>query len=184
MADVKKVAIFSEELISSKIFIIRGRKTMLDFDLAALYEIETKSLKRSVRRNIVRFPDDFMFELTKQEFEDLRYQFGTSRWGGARYTPMVFTEQGVAMLSGIINTERAIKVNIQIMRVLSKLRSLLESHKELLEKLDKLELKDIEHDEQIKIIFEYLRKLKESKEQDLEYRNRERIGYKQGSSAN
>ena len=155
---------------------------MFDFDLARLYEIETKSLKRSVRRNIQRFPDDFMFELSNQEFAELRYQIGTSSWDRVRYAPMAFTEQGVAMLSGILNTDRAIKVNIQIMRVFSKLRTLLDSYKELIAKLDLLEQKGIEHDEQIMIIFKYLKEMEKHKQSKEDFNNRESIGYKQRKS--
>ena len=107
--------IVSDEIISSKIYIIRQQKVMLDNDLAELYVVETKQLKRQVRRNIERFPEDFMFELTQQEAENLRSQFGTSSWGGTRYSPMAFTEQGVAMLSSVLNSPTSIKVNIQVL---------------------------------------------------------------------
>lgn len=108
--------IISTELLAEKIHLIRGQRILLDRDLAELYGVETKTLKQAVKRNIKRFPDDFIFELTKAEFENLRSQFVTSSWGGARYRPMAFTEQGVAMLSGILNSDRAINVNIEIMR--------------------------------------------------------------------
>jgi hypothetical protein len=101
-----------KERITSKIYLIRGQKVMIDQDLAELYGVETKALKQAVRRNITRFPDDFMFELTKDEFEILRSQIVTSSWGGTRYRPMAFTEQGVAMLSSVLNSDRAIQVNI------------------------------------------------------------------------
>ena len=100
------------ELIASKIYLIRGVKVMLDRDLAELYGVETKRLKEQVRRNIVRFPEDFMFELTKDEIKNLRSQFATSSWGGARYLPMAFSEHGVLMLSSVLNSERAVQVNI------------------------------------------------------------------------
>ena len=106
--------IIPEEVLMSKIFPIRSRKVILDKDLAELYNVETKQLKRAVRRHSNRFPEDFMFELSVKEFKSLRSQFGTSNWGGTRYTPMAFTEQGVAMLSSVLNSDRAIKVNIQI----------------------------------------------------------------------
>ena len=108
--------------IQNMIYEIRGKKVMLDNDLAALYQVETKYLNRTVKRNLSRFPVDFMFQLTKSEITDLRCQFGTSSWGGSRYLPYVFTEQGIAMLSGLLNSEIAIKVNIQIMRAFVKLR--------------------------------------------------------------
>src|SRR3984885_4808381 len=114
---------------------------MIDRDLAELYDVETKQLKRQVRRNVDRFPEDFMFELTKEEFENLRSQIGTSSWGGVRYMPMAFTEQGVAMLSSVLNSETAIRVNIRIIRVFTKLRELLLTHKDILLKLEKLERK-------------------------------------------
>jgi hypothetical protein len=105
-----------DEVVMNKIYVIRSQKVMLDKDLAELYKVETKQLKRAVRRNADRFPDDFMFELSKEEFDNLRNQIGTSSWGGTRYAPMAFTEQGVAMLSSVLNSDRAIKVNIQIVR--------------------------------------------------------------------
>ena len=108
--------IIPDEIIGSKIFVIRNQKVMLDKDLAELYQVETKQLKRQARRNIERFPEDFMFELTQEEFDNLRSHFGTSSWGGVRYVPMAFTEQGVAMLSSVLNNPTAIKVNIQIIR--------------------------------------------------------------------
>lgn len=119
--------------IESKIFSIRDRKVMFDHDLAELYGVETKLLNRAVKRNIDRFPDDFMFQLTKQEYENLRFQFGTSSWGGRRYPPYAFTENGVAMLSSVLNSKRAIQVNIQIMRVFTKLRGMLREYEELKE---------------------------------------------------
>ncbi len=152
---------------------------MLDMDLAELYEVETKQLKRAVRRNISRFPEDFMFELSDIEFTDLRSQFGTSSWGGVRYPPMAFTEQGVAMLSSVLNSERVISVNIQIIRIFTKMRELLSTHKEILQKLEQLERKDMEHDEKIMLIFEYLKQLEKSKQEELDQKNRPRIGYKQ-----
>src|SRR5579872_1175806 len=120
-----KEMLVPEEVLVSKIFHIRGYNVMLDEDLADLYDVETKQLKRQVRRNMDRFPDDFMFELTKEEFENLRSQIGTSSWGGVRYMPMAFTEQGVAMLSSVLNSARAIKVNIQIIRVFTRMREML-----------------------------------------------------------
>ena len=115
--------------IISKIYIVRDEKVMLDKDLAQLYGVENKYLKRQVRRNIERFPSDFMFEINKEERENLRSQFGTSSWGGTRYLPMVFTENGVAMLSSIIKSKIAINVNIQIIRLFTRMRKLLEGQK-------------------------------------------------------
>ena len=142
--------------IAEKIYFIRGEKVILDFDLASLYNIESKRLKAAVRRNIKRFPDDFMFELSKNEYENLRTQFASSSWGGQRYIPFAFTEQGVAMLSGILNSERAINVNIAIMRAFFQMRRMLETHKELAKKIEELESK---YDEQFSIVFEAIRQL-------------------------
>ena len=118
-------SIIPDEIISNKIYLIRNQKVMIDRDLAELYRVETKRLKESVKRNSERFPEDFMFELTKEEFENLRSQFATSSWGGTRYLPSVFTEQGVAMLSSVLNSDRAIAVNIKIIRIFTKMRDLL-----------------------------------------------------------
>ena len=122
------------EPIKNNILEIRGKKVILDFELAKMYQVETKRLKESVRRNIRRFPIDFMFELTKEEWNNLRSQIATSSWGGSRYVPLVFTEQGVAMLSSVLNSASAIQVNIQIMRAFVKLREIMATHKELKEK--------------------------------------------------
>lgn len=127
------------EQISGKILLIRGQKILLDRDIAKLYSVETGQLKRAVRRNIDRFPKDFLFELTKDEFENLRCHFGTSSWGGVRYPPMAFTEQGVAMLSSVLRSKRAVEVNILIMRAFVRLRELLYSDKNLALKVEKLE---------------------------------------------
>ncbi|MCB2197283.1 MAG: ORF6N domain-containing protein [Bacteroidetes bacterium] len=158
--------VLTEEKIINKIYVIRGKKVMIDKDLAELYDVETKQLKRSVRRNIERFPDD------------LRSQIDTSSWGGTRYMPLVFTEQGVAMLSSVLNSDRAIAVNIQIIRVFTKMREMLETHKEILQKIDLLQRKEIEQDEKIMLIFEYIKQLEQSKQQELEQKRRNRIGYK------
>jgi hypothetical protein len=117
-----------DELITSKIFLIRDKKVMMDHDLAKLYNVETKVLKQAVRRNIGRIPDDFMFELSNKQFANLRTQIVTSSWGGRRKLPFAFSEQGVAMLSGVLKSERAIKVNIQIMCVFRRIREILTDH--------------------------------------------------------
>lgn len=149
------------EIIEQKIFLIRGHKVMLDFDLAELYKVETKQLKRQVRRNIDRFPDDFMFELTQKEYKDFsRCQFGTLKRGEhSKYPPYAFTEQGVAMLSSVLNSKRAILANIAIMRTFVKLREILSTHKELAHKLSQLERKIEKHDGEIKTIFDAIRQL-------------------------
>ena len=153
------------EIIQSKIFLIRGRKVMLDKDLAVLYGVTTSQLTRQVRRNIERFPDDFMIQMTKAEFNKLICQFGTSSWGGTRKLPLAFTEQGVAMLSGVLHSLRAIQVNIQIMRVFTKLRELMISHKGLMRKVEALEQKFKEHDENFVLVFEAIKKLLEAPEE-------------------
>ena len=142
------------ELIQSKIVVLRDEKVMIDRDLAELYSVETKQLKRAVRRNIDRFPADFMFELTREEYNSLKSHFGTSSWGGTRYLPMAFTEQGVAMLSSVLNSKRAIEVNIAIMRAFVQLRKITSSQKQLARKLQEIEARLEDHDESIGAIFE------------------------------
>ncbi len=167
-----------DEFITRKIYVIRDIKVMLDEDLAELYDVETRRLNEQVKRNKARFPIDFMFQLTKEEFENLKSQFATSSWGGRRKLPHAFTEQGVAMLSGVLHSDRAIKVNIQIMRVFTRLREMLETHKEILKKLDDLEKKDVEQDKKIILIFEYLKKLELAKQKELGQKNLKRVGFK------
>ncbi len=147
------------ESIVSKIVFLRGEKVLLDRDLAELYGVETKQFKRAVRRHINRFPKDFMFQLRKKEFENLRSHFGTSSWGGTRYMPLAFTEQGVAMLSSVLNSDRAIEMNIAIMRAFVQLRKTLDSHAKLARKLADLEQRLEGHNEQIQTIFEAIRQL-------------------------
>ena len=156
-----------DEVIMSKIYLIRGRKVMLDRDLAELYTVDTKQLKRAVRRNIERFPEDFMFEMTKKELENWRYQFGTSITDkmGLRYPPFCFTEHGVLMLSSVLNSDRAIKVNIQIIRIFTKIRELLLARKDILLQVEKMQQKIAEHDNNILLIFEYIKELEQEKQQ-------------------
>ncbi len=144
------------EQIEKAILFFRGHKVMLDSHLAELYGVPVKRLNEQVRRNLKRFPADFMFQLNNQEVRNLRSQFATSSWGGSRYFPYVFTEQGVAMLSSVLNSERAIQVNIEIMRAFVRLRGLLASHKDLSIKLEALEKK---YDGQFKVVFEAIREL-------------------------
>ena len=157
------------ELIASKIYLIRGIKVMIDRDLAKLYGVETKRLKEQVRRNIERFPEDFMFELTKDETSNLRSQFATSSWGGARYLPMAFSEHGVLMLSSVLNSERAVQVNIQIMRTFTKLREALIDNKDLRKELE--ELKQLT-EERFRVVFETLDQLL-----TVESKPKKKIGY-------
>lgn len=151
--------IVPEAVVMSKIFLIRQCKVMLDHDLADLYDVETRALKQAVRRNIKRFPEDFMFELTKEEFDHLRSQNVTSSWGGARYVPMAFTEQGVAMLSSVLKSDRAIQVNIQIIRIFMRIREMLLTHKELVIKMNELEATVSDQSESIRHIFSCLKEL-------------------------
>jgi hypothetical protein len=150
-----------------------------------LYQVNTKALNQQVKRKIGKFPDDFMFQLTDEEFRNLRSQIVTSSWGGSRFRPMVFTEQGVAMLSSVLTSERAVSVNIQIIRVFTRMRAMIESHKDILKKLEILEKKDIELDEKGTLIFEYLKELEQSKQEETEFKQRKRIGFKtnNGSTA-
>jgi hypothetical protein len=172
------------ETLMSKIYFIRGVKVMLDKDLAELYDIETKRLKEQVRRNIERFPEDFMFEMTKQELEDWRSQFATSNKEvmGLRVAPFVFTEHGVLMLSSILNSQRAIKVNIQIMRIFTKMKEMILTHKEILLQLEKMEKKMTNHDEDIAVFFSYLKQLLKSEDQKNEQSSRKRIGLKRAKN--
>lgn len=172
--------IIPEETIAEKIFLIRGQKVMIDRDLAELYDVETRILNQAVRRNRNRFPDDFMFQLTAKEYKNLRSQFVISSWGGSRYLPMVFTEQGVAMLSSVLNSNRAIMVNIKIIRVFTKLRGILESHRDILLRIEQLQGKDTEHDEKIILIFEILNRLQQYRQDEEDFRERRRIGHKPG----
>jgi hypothetical protein len=155
----------AQDKIEKMIFVLREKRVMIDSDIAMLYAVETKQLKRAVRRNIERFPDDFMFELTKKENEILRSQFGTLRWGvHAKYLPYAFTENGVAMLSSVLRSDRAVQINIQIMRAFTRLRSLLVENKDIRLALEKLERRVDKHDMQIQVAFNSLKSL-------LEHRN-------------
>ncbi len=144
--------------LGASLYVIRGQRVLLDFDLALLYQVETKTLKRAVRRNEARFPPDFMFELTSEEWENLRCQFGTSRWGGSRYMPFAFTEQGVGMLSSVLSSDKAIQVHIQIMRAFVRFREIMFENRELTKRLDALEGKYDAQFEQVFIAFRQLLK--------------------------
>ncbi|MDR2345316.1 MAG: ORF6N domain-containing protein [Planctomycetaceae bacterium] len=166
------------QIIRSKIYEIRGRKVMLDFDLAEMYGIETKVLKQSVRRNIERFPDDFMFELTKKESLILRSQFVTSRWGGSRYQSFAFTEQGVAMLSSVLNSKQAIEINIRIMRAFVALRQYALGYAKLNQKLEEFM---VETNMQFNDIYQALTEIVEQKKES-ENKSRKRIGFPIGEN--
>jgi len=167
----QKEGIIPSELIASKIYIIRRLKVMLDRDLAELYGVETKQLKRAVKRNLDRFPPDFMFELSTDEYDALRCQTGTLKRGAhSKYPPFAFTEQGVAMLSSVLNSKRAIQVNIQIMRVFTRFRQILLSNKDLRRELE--ELKRVT-DDRFRVVFETLDQLLSHEE-----RPKRKIGFK------
>lgn len=159
MAKTKKALVLADEVIMNKIFMIRGQKIMIDRDLAELYGVSTGNLNKAVKRNIKRFPADFMFQLTGAEFKNLIFQSGISSWGGTRKMPYAFTEQGVAMLSGVLNSDTAIEVNIRIIRIFTKLREMLLTNKDILLKLEQIEKKVTRHDEDIEMIFSALKQL-------------------------
>ena len=168
-------SLLSEESIANKIYFIRNQKVMLDRDLAILYGIETKVLNQAVKRNMSRFPEDFMFQLTEIEFQNLKSQIVTSSWGGSRKLPSAFSEHGVLMLSSVLKSDKAIQVNIQIMRIFTKVRQMLLDTTEL--KIDILQIKKKleNHDKNIELVFSYLDELTEKKENEPK---RTTIGYK------
>jgi hypothetical protein len=167
-----KVELALDTIIAS-IYEIRGQKVMLDKDLAFLYGVTTGNLNKAVNRNLQRFPADFMFELSSEEWEQLKPLVEQVEWGGTRKPPKVFTEQGVAMLSGVLSSERAILVNIQIMRAYSRIRSMLFTHKDLLLKLEELEKRVAGQDANVSLIFEYLKQFIEVRSQP-----RKQIGFR------
>lgn len=176
MKNKKEKQLIPQVIIEQKIFLIRGKRVMLDKDLAVIYGVSTKVFNQAVKRNFKRFPEDFMFQLNKQEMDFLRSQFVTSKRGGRRYGAYAFTEQGVAMLSSVLSSEKAIEVNIQIIRTFVKLREMIISNKELRGRLDKLEEK---YDKRFKVIFDTLRKLLEDDKKDKkELKNTRKIGFK------
>ena len=167
------------QLIQNKIYDIRGQKAILDFDLAVLYEIETKYLKRAVRQNAKRFPADFMFELTKQEFDSLRCSLSTSNQrGGTRYAPVAFTEQSVAMLSSVLHTDKAIHMNIAIMRAFVEVRRFILSHAALSRQVHELKEKVCNHDDQLAQIYATMQNLIEEKLLEKKWEEREPIGFR------
>jgi hypothetical protein len=167
MAKSVSTSIIPVEKIEKVIYLIRGHKVILDRDLADLYDVETRVLNQAVRRNIDRFPIDFMFQLSKSEFDNLKSQIVISSWGGIRKMPLAFTEQGVAMLSGVLNSKRAIQVNVEIMRAFVRLRQIISTYKDLEEKIRKLEKK---YDKQFQIVFEAIRELISPKQPPKEYK--------------
>jgi hypothetical protein len=172
-----EISLIPDDVVINKIYFFRNQKVMLDRDLASLYVLETRVLKQAVRRNIVRFPEDFMFELTKEEFENWRSQFATSNSDkmGLRYAPMVFTEHGVLMLSSVLKSEKAIQTNIQIMRIFTKIRKMLVDTNELRLDVETIKKKIENQGKNIELVFQYLDELIEKKETKKE---RAKIGYK------
>jgi hypothetical protein len=152
MAENKDISVVPIERIASAIYLIRDQKVMLDMDLAELYDVPTKRLNEQVKRNIRRFPEDFMFQLTTEEFENLKSQIATSSWGGRRTLPYAFTEQGVAMLSSALHSDRVIDINVAIMRTFIRMREMLATHKDIALKIE-------EHDQHIAILYDYIKKL-------------------------
>ena len=167
-----------DEIVMQKIYRIRGKNVMLDQDLAELYNVKTKRLNEQVKRNISRFPDDFLFQLNKEEFNNLKSQFATSSWGGRRTPPLAFTDYGVLMLSSVLNSDLAIKVNIQIIRIFTKMREMLMAHKDVLIQIEKIQNKLADHDNDILLIFEYIKRIEIEKKQNIEQKNRKKIGFK------
>ncbi|WP_456377934.1 ORF6N domain-containing protein [Lutibacter sp.] len=170
---MSKEIVITEEAVINKIYIIRDKKVMFDRDLAELYNVTTGNLNKAVGRNLKRFPEDFMFELSKQEFENLKNQINPSSWGGTRKLPKVFTEQGVAMLSGVLHSDRAIMVNIQIMRAYSKMREILTGNLNLKLEIEEIKKKLSNQNKNIELVFNYLDELIEKKDKP-----RTKIGYK------
>lgn len=149
--------VVADEVIVTKIYLIRGRKVMLDEDLAELYQVPTGRLNEQVKRNIDRFPQDFLFQLTEEEFKNLISQNATSSWGGRRKLPSAFTEHGVLMLSSVLNSSRAVAVNIQIMRIYTKMREMLMTNHEILVKLEQLEKQTLQNTDDIQAVFAHLK---------------------------
>ena len=164
MAAKEEDVLVPDDIIMNKIYYIRGQKVMLDRDLAGLYKVDTKNLNKAVQRNLKRFPEDFMFRLSNQEFTILKFQIGTSSWGGKRKLPYVFSEQGVATLSGILNSEVAIMVNIQIMRVFARIRQMLFDNTELRLAIEEIRKKTENNTKSIELVFKYLDELLDKKE--------------------
>ena len=171
--------IIPEEILISKIYLVRGRKVLLDTDLAELYGVETRNLNKAVSRNIKRFPADFMFQLSDAEWKNLMSQSVTSSWGGTRKAPKVFTEEGVAMLSGVLSSDRAIMVNIQIMRTFTRIRQMLTDNTELRLAIQTLENKTDGNSKSIELLFEYMDELMEKEEKAKKTKPRKVVGFKQ-----
>lgn len=175
MAKKEVSPVIPDEILMNKIYFIRGHKVMLDSDLAELYEVETRVLNQSVSRNEYRFPGEFMFQLNEKEWDNLKSQIVTSSWGGRRKLPYVFTEHGVLMLSSVLNSKRAIQINILIVKVFTRIRQMLTENTELRLAIEKLEKKTDNNTKNIEVVFQYLDELIEKKEIQ---KRRKQIGYK------
>ncbi|WP_395057763.1 ORF6N domain-containing protein [Flavobacterium sp.] len=170
-----RLTIIPNEIIQNKIYLIRGLKVMLDIDLAELYQVETKRINEQVKRNVLKFPEHFMFQLDKNEYEILKSQIATSSWGGSRKLPYAFTEHGVLQLSNVLKSERATEMSIKIIEVFVSLRDFLIDNLNLKLEVDMIKKKLINHDKNIELVFSYLDELIDKKENTIE---RNRIGYK------
>jgi len=168
--------ILPDVVVINKIYLIRGQNVMIDSDLAELYQLETKRINEQVKRNLARFPEDFMFRINEEEFDNLKSQFATASWGGRRNLPYVFTEHGILMLSSVLSSERAISINIQIMRMFIKMRELLLSHKDLFLQMEEIRKRIGSHDDKLEMIYNYLKRFRNSEEQI------KKIGFKQGKN--
>ena len=175
MAKKETTLMIADEVIINKIYFIRGQKVMLDKDLGELYHVTTGNLNKAVNRNLKRFPDDFMFQLNSAEFKNLMFQNGISSWGGTRKLPYAFTENGMAMLSGVLNSDWAIEVNIRIMRVFNRFRKMLLDNTELRLGIEEIKKKTENNTKNIELVFQYLDELLEKKENP---KPRKQIGYK------
>jgi hypothetical protein len=184
MKKVEKANIIPDEIIMNKILIIRNIRVMIDSDMAELYGVTTKRLNEAVKRNIKRFPVDFMFQLTIIEKEDLVANCDhLTKLKFSPYLPNVFTEHGAVMLASVLNSDRAIAVNIQIVRIFNKMREMMLLHKDLLLEMKKINNKLTDHDDKILMIFEYLKQFEQTKIQELEQQNRPKIGFKQAGKS-
>lgn len=171
-------SLLPDEMIMDKIYYIRGQKVMLDEDLAGLYGILTKRLNEQVARNLERFPEDFMFKLNEDEFENLKSQIATSSWGGRRKLPQVFTEYGVLMLSSVLNSKQAIQINIQIMRIFARIKQMFLDNTEIRLEIEKIKGKLDDQNKNTEILFRYLDELSERLPPQSEPNPRKKIGYK------
>jgi len=173
-----KALAIPDEVLMNKIYLIRNQNVMIDSDLSLLYGVETRRLNEQVKRNQARFPEDFMFRLSEDEFNNLKSQFATSSWGGRRRLPYVFTEHGVLMLSSVLNSERAIKVNIQVMRIYVRMREMMMLNKDILHRLESIERNINGQDRKFRTVFEYLKQFEHTKQQESKQRDRPQIGFK------